>query len=183
MLPASFIPRDNRESPVAPKTVTAANTRYLRNVTSSFLGLDRFGRRCGVFFFALVLDPFISRGTQFQEALGLFVESLAFSAIERGFSQNAVHRFGPEVILVIETVDGFHDFVGGEPGILNVSHLMAAFIHHFGVGDYESALHGVVVELSPRISVRHRDLNSFDVEFFREVDGVADGLPSLAWQT
>src|SRR6266480_1675996 len=141
MLPASFIPRDNRESPVAPKTVTAANTKYLRKVTSSFLRLDRFRRSGGVFFFALLLDPFVARGAQLQKALGLFVESLAFSAIERGFSQNAVHSLGAEVVLVIKTVDRFHDLVRGQAGILNVRHLMAAFIHHFRIGDHEAALH------------------------------------------
>src|SRR2546423_14664230 len=101
MLPACFIPRDSRESPVAPKTVTAANTRYLRKVTSSFLGLDRFRRSSGVFLLALLLNPFIARGAQLQEALGFLVQTLAFSTIKRGFSQNAVHSFGPEVVLVI----------------------------------------------------------------------------------
>src|SRR6266550_2223070 len=103
MLPASFIPRDNRESPVAPKTVTAANTRYLRKVTSSFLGLGRFRRSCGVFFFALLLDPFVARGAQLQKALGLFIQTFAFSAVEGGLSQNTIHSFGPEVVLVIKT--------------------------------------------------------------------------------
>src|SRR5437870_13004413 len=100
MLPASFIPRDNRESPVAPKTVTAANTRYLRKVTSSFLGLDRFRRSGGVFFFSLFLDPCVARGAQLPTALGLFVQSLAFSPFARGLSHNAAHSFVSEMVLV-----------------------------------------------------------------------------------
>src|SRR5436190_4710805 len=146
MLPASFIPRDNRESPVAPKMVTAANTRYLRKVTSSFLGLDRFRRSGRVFFFALLLNPFVARGAQLQEALGLFVQALTFSAIERRLPQNAVHSFGPEVVLVIEAVDGLHDLVCGQAGILNVGHLMAAFVHHFRIRNHKAALYGVIVE-------------------------------------
>src|SRR5438034_11597046 len=105
MLPDCFIPRDNRESPVAPKTVTAANTKYLRKVTSSFLRLDRFRRSGAVFFFSLLLDPFVARGAQLLKALGLFVQSLAFSAIYRGLPQNALHSFGPEIVLVIKAVD------------------------------------------------------------------------------
>ena len=33
MVPMSFMPRDNNESPTEPKTATPTNTRYLRNVT------------------------------------------------------------------------------------------------------------------------------------------------------
>ena len=61
--------------------------------------------------------------------------------------------------------------------------LMSAFIDHLVVADNESVLHRVIVKLGAGIGVRHRNLNRLNVEFFRECDGVVDGLVRLAGQS
>ena len=61
----------------------------------------------------------------------------------------------------------------GSPGYWMCANLVAAFVHHLGVGDHEAVLHGVLVEFGSRIGVRHGNLDGFDVEFLGEGDGVA----------
>ena len=71
----------------------------------------------------------------------------------------------------------------GRSGILDLRHLMSAFVDHLGVGDHEAVLHRVVVEFGARVGVSHRHLNGLDVEFLGEVDGVANGFAGLAGQS
>ena len=59
---------------------------------------------------------------------------LAVHVVEHRFSQDAEDGLGTEIILVVKTVDGFQKFIGGQAGILDLRHLVAAVIHHLCVG-------------------------------------------------
>src|SRR5437588_12780199 len=60
---------------------------------------------------------------------------------------------------------------------------MATIVHHaFGAYD-ESILFGEIVKLSAGIGVSKRNLNGLDIQFFGEINGVADALTALARQT
>ena len=67
-----------------------------------------------------------------------------------------------------------------QAGVLDLRQLMSTFIDHLVIADDESILHRVIVKLRPRIRVRHRDLNGFDVEFLGKCNGVVDGLVGFA---
>src|ERR1700722_13491441 len=110
-LPTCFMPRARKESPIAANKVTPASTRYLRRVTRSFprtlptteksgLGGFRHGRRLG--FVPLLLHPLVPRRSQFEETFGFLVQTLALDVAEYRLPENAVNRFRPEVVFVVE---------------------------------------------------------------------------------
>lgn len=131
--------------------------------------------------FSLILDQFVTHGTDFEEGLSLLVQALALRTIERGFPQDTEHCSRPEIIFVVEAMNGAQDFIRRQTGILDVGQLMAALVHHFGVCQ-KAIFHRVVIELGTRIGVRYRDLDGFDVELFGERDSVVDGFARLTGQ-
>jgi len=77
-------------------------------------------------------------------------------------------------------VHGFHQVVGWEARVLDLGHLVAAFVDHFVVADHEAILDGEIVEFGAGVGVCDGDLDGFDVEFFRKIDGAADGFVRFA---
>jgi hypothetical protein len=63
-----------------------------------------------------------------------------------GFPDDAEGGLGAEVVFVVELVHHLHDVLGGEAGVLDVGHLVAAAVFHLFVGD-EVVARGEVVEL------------------------------------
>src|SRR6478672_1143236 len=119
MLPACLMPRASKESPIAAHNVTPASTRYLRNVTRSFSGLNRFGHGRGVAL-ALLPDRLVPRSAELEEAFSILVKTHALPAVEYCLLQNAVNGFWPEVVFVVEAVQGLHDFIRRQPRILDL---------------------------------------------------------------
>ena len=76
-------------------------------------------------------------------------------------------------------MDLLHDVLGGQAGVLDVGHLVAAAVFHLFVGDEVVAL-GEVEELGAGEGVGDGDLDGLAVELLGEVDGVADGFLGLA---
>ena len=79
-------------------------------------------------------------------------------------------------------MDGFQQFGSGQAGIFDLHHLVAAVVHHFCVAGHEAVLDREFVQLRARVSVRHRNLNCFHVEFLGEVDRILDGLATFSRQ-
>ena len=129
---------------------------------------------------ARYLDHLVALRAQLQEGLGLDVEP-GQVAIDNRLPDHAERRLGPEVVLVVEAVHHLHHVVGGQAGILDVRHLVAAAVLHALVGDEAVGL-GVVVKLGAGIGVGDRYLDSLAVQRLGEVDGVADRLLGLARQ-
>src|ERR1051325_2463915 len=86
------------------------------------------GLRGGGCFRGVLFHQFVAGGAQLQKRSGLFVETLAFVAVKRGFLKDAEDRFGTEIIFVVKAMHGGKDIVGGQAGILDVCELMSAFI-------------------------------------------------------
>src|SRR6202011_801182 len=61
--------------------------------------------------------------------------------------------------------------------------LVTSLVHHLVICDHEAVLHGVIVQLGSRIGMSYGNLDGLDIQFFRKLDGVADGLPSLTRQS
>ena len=142
------------------------------------LGLGQFGGGL----VAMLLHQLVALRTQLQEGLGFLVKPLAVIAVKRRLLQDAEHRLGPEIILIVKTMHRGKNVIRRQSGILDVRQLVSAFIHHLVVAHHESVLHGVVVEFGAGIGVGHRNLNGFHVQLFGERDGVVDGLVRLARQ-
>ena len=99
-----------------------------------------------------------------------------------GLPDDAERGLGAEVVFVVEAVHHLHHVLGGQAGILDVRHLVAAVVRHLLVGDQVVVL-GVVVELGAGVGMRDRDLNGLAVERLGEVDRVADRLRRFAGKT
>src|SRR5215813_11346482 len=177
--PISFMPRESIESPIAANTATPASTRYLRNVTVN-LGFGRFRRGCRLVFLP---HPLVAHGSSLQESFCFLVKTLPFGTVESCLAQDTERGLGPEIVLIVEAMHHFHHFFGGQIRILNLHHLMSTLVHHLGIRHQESILHDVIVELGAWVRMGHRNLDRFDVEFLGKVNGVADGLASLARQS
>ena len=88
----------------------------------------------------------------FRNDFGLDIEPGQIAIHDR-LPDHAESGLGPEVVLVVEAVHHLHHVVGGQAGILDVRHLVAAAVLHLLVGDEAVGL-GVIVELRARIGVR-----------------------------
>ena len=77
-------------------------------------------------------------------------------------------------------MDHFHNVVGGQAGVFNVRHLVAAFIHHGRSILDKSVGLGVVVEFGAGIGVGDGDLDGFAIKGLGEVDGIPDRLLGFA---
>src|SRR5262249_23759591 len=199
------MPRLSSASPPLPKHITANRTRYFFRFTGlvSGSGLCRsfdshsFGplmvavhRTTSVqadTSVAVTVGPHffghtVTLRTQLHERLGFVIQTLTFRGVEDGLAHDAEHSLGAEIILVVELVHHLQHMLAGQSGIFDLRQLMSAFIHHPFRTHNEAVLLGVVVTLSSGISMRERNLDGFDIQFFGEVDGVADRLAGLARQ-
>ena len=127
-----------------------------------------------------ILYSFVALRAELHEGLCLDIEA-GHVAIHDCLPHHAECSLGAEVILVVEVVHHLHDVVGGQAGILDVRHLVAAAVFHALVGDEAVGL-GEVVELGAGIGVGDGDLDGFAIQGLGEVDGVADGLLGFAGQ-
>src|SRR5580658_4218364 len=107
------------------------------------------------------------------------IQAFTVRRVEGSLSQDAEYCLGTEIIFVVKAVHRFEDFFGGQSGILNVSELVAALIHHFVVADHEAVFHRIVVEFGSGISVGHGYLNSLDVKLFGKSDRGVNGFVSF----
>src|SRR5437763_13050243 len=77
---------------------------------------------------------------------------------------------------------GVQDFVSGQARIFDARQLVTAIVHYFPV-QHKVVLHRKIEKLSSRICVGNRNLDSLDIKFFGERNGVLNRLSSLARQS
>src|SRR6185437_15762940 len=106
---------------------------------------------------SLFLHQLVAHGANLQERLGFLVKALALIGIEDCLANDAENCFWPEIVLVVEAVYRFQDFVSRQTRILNVGELVTAFIDHTALGQ-EIVLDGKVVELGAWVRVRNGNL-------------------------
>src|ERR1700688_1916897 len=185
-----YLPRDKRAQAQPRATLLAARGHTVvvaapslftrQKTTRPELCLDGFssGR-----FVVMFLHHLVARRPQLQEGLRLFVQALAVVVVEHRLPKDAVHGLRTEIIFIVEAMNGRQNIVGGQSWILNMRQLVSAFVPHLVVAHHKSVFHRVVIKLSARIRVRHRNLDGLYIEFLGECDGVVDGLVRLARQT
>src|SRR5258708_12924586 len=100
-------------------------------------------------------DKLVAHRTYFEESFGFPVQALAVVAVKRRFLQDAEHSFGPEVVLIVETMYGAEDVVSGQSRILDVLQLVAAFVNHLVFLNLETVSHSIVIHYRPGIYMRH----------------------------
>ena len=76
---------------------------------------------------------------ELHEGLGFDVEA-RHVAVDDGLPDDAEGGLGAEVVFVVELVHHLHDVLGGQAGVLDVGHLVAAAVFHLFVGDEAVAL-------------------------------------------
>src|ERR1700722_1255642 len=180
------MPTASEVSPSAEASVTTTSTRYLRRVkvcngtTRSGAGVDSRARCVGSLYLA-VGHNLVALGTKLEKRLCFHIEPLHVS-IDDSFAHNAPCSLGPEIILVVETVDHFQHVVLRQAWILNVCQLVAAFVHHRPIVDDEAVFSSEIVELGAGVCVRNRYLDGFHIQSLGKVDCVADRLLGFAGQ-
>src|SRR5262245_51065522 len=110
-----FMPRESRASPSAPQMTMTSSTAYRpgvmrRSGTRGVRFRFRFSPRSG----AVGAHHLAALRAEFQERLRFLIEPLALDGVEQCLADDAVDRFRPQVVLVIEAVDSLEHLVGGE---------------------------------------------------------------------
>ena len=85
---------------------------------------------------------------------------------------------GTKVVFVVELVHHLHDVLGGQAGVLNVGHLVAAAVLHLLISD-ETIFLDEVEKLGAGKGMGDGNLNSLAIELLSEPDGVAYGSPGF----
>src|SRR5579859_4552360 len=139
--PTLCIPRLKKELPsTLDTTTTAVTTRVLscRRFRGEVMVKWRMAARMPVLVssacrgggFPLLADITFAFRSQRQVFTSLFGEPLALRRVEHGFAHHAPDHARPEIILVIEPLDGVHQFALAQGGIADVGQLVPAFVGH-----------------------------------------------------
>ena len=141
----SFMPRDSIASPAAPKT---ASRQTPNTYGRSRLVLKRLRARPERQVIpSACREPHLLRCERnLEAAASLRLQTFTFARMKHRFSEDSVDRLRAEIIFVVETMYGLHQFVRRQIRELDLHHLVSTFVHHLRISGDEAVLHRVFVQ-------------------------------------
>src|SRR5215831_11122282 len=112
----------------------------------------------------------------------LFIEPFTLIRIPQRLANDTPNYTRPEIICIVEPIDGGHHFFSRQTWIFDMRELVPAIVRH-GIRQHGIAAGELFIQFCPGEGMRDRHLNRFDVQFLRKVEAALNGFFRLARQT